>query len=270
MTGPLRAALIGHPVRHSLSPTLHQAAGAACGVAVDYRLIDVPPGGVAEAIARLRAAGLRGINVTAPHKAEATACADRLTDAARAIGVVNTLAFDPDGVLGDNTDGPGFSAALGALPGPRAAVIGAGGAARAVVWALLDAGAARIDVLNRDPERARALCDALDPARARPGPLAATARLAGADLLVVAIPNAGSAALALPFDALAPHARIVGLDYGRRAEPLRRAVGGIRPFSDGLGMLAWQGVLAFARWTGREPPIGPVREALAVAAATAD
>ncbi len=269
----LRAALIGHPVAHSLSPALHRAAGAACGIAVDYDLIDVPPGGVAAAVARLRGAGLAGVNITAPHKAEAAACADRLTPAARAIGVVNTLVFGAE-LLGDNTDGPGFRAALHpatvSAP-PRAVVLGAGGSARAVVWALLDIGCPRVDVLNRTEARARRLCAAFGSPRLRPGPLAdAAARMAGAGLLVDSLPDGAAAALGLPFEALAADARIHGLDYGHRADPLRAAVGGRRPFVDGLSMLAWQGVVAFERWTGVRPPIQPVLDALGMAADAAD
>ncbi len=273
----LRAALIGHPVGHSVSPALHRAAGAACGIAVEYDLVDVPPGAVAAAVSRLRARGLNGINITAPHKAEALASADRLTATARAIGVVNTLVFGPDGVVGDNTDGPGFRAALEAGrrdPAKRSAILlGAGGAARAVAWALLAAGFQRVDVLNRTAQRAADLCVALDngTGRLHPGPLTdASRRMAGADLLVDSLPGGAAVGLGLPFDVLDPAAQIISLDYGRRADPLRRAVDRRRVFGDGLPMLAWQGVFAFARWTGVTPPIRPVLDALRLAADAPD
>lgn len=267
----LRAALIGHPVAHSLSPTLHRAAGAACGIPVDYGLVDVEPGAVVAAVGRLRADGLHGINITAPHKAEALGAVDRLTPAAEAIGVVNTLVFGPDGVLGDNTDGPGFGATLGAAEGERAIVLGAGGAARAVVWALLQAGCGRIDLLNRTPRRAEALCASLADGRLHPGPLAAApALMTDADRLVDTLPGGAAVDLGLPFAALPAHARIHTLDYGQRADPLRRAVADRRPFEDGLAMLAWQGVFAFARWTGTTPAIRPVLDALKLAADASD
>lgn len=275
MTRPerLRVALIGHPVRHSLSPTLHRAAGRACGIDVDYALVDVEPGRVAAAIEGLRSRGLRGVNITAPHKAEAMAAVDRLAPVAAAIGVVNTLVFGPGAVVGENTDGPGFRAAVAdRCPAPRRAlVLGAGGAARAVVWALLDLGCAQVDVLNRTPARADALCAASGDARLRPGALSdAGRRLAGCDLLVDTLPGGRAVGLDLPLDAMAPEGRVESLDYGRRAEPLRRFVGLRRPFGDGLAMLAWQGVFAFARWTGVQPPFAPVFDALEVAADPAD
>lgn len=261
----LRAGLIGHPVAHSLSPHLHRAAGASCGVDVDYRLYDTAPGAVISTLNALRAAGLDGVNVTAPHKAAAAEWVDALTPAARAVGVVNTIVFDGPGgrTLGDNTDVEGFARAVGPLPGPRAVVLGAGGAARAVVRALLDAGA-EVMVANRTVERAAALCDGLDGAR--PVPLsAASSEMAGADLLVDAI-STPLVAAALPFDALAPGARVVTLRYGRSVDSLRAAIAGRRPLTDGLPMLAWQGIAAFERWIDRAPVPAAVFEALRLAA----
>lgn len=258
----LRAGLIGHPVAHSLSPVLHRAAGQSCGIEVEYGLFDVSPADVEARLVSLRAAGLAGVNVTAPHKLAAAQFADALTPAARAVGVCNTLVFGAT-VLGDNTDVEGFARALGPLPGPRAAVFGAGGAARAVVQALLDAGIERVAVVNRTTERAAALRDAFADPRVEVADR--DAAIADADLLVDCLPSP-AALLALPFDRLAPAARIVTLRYGSGAEPLRRAVGDRRPFDDGLAMLAWQGIAAFARWTGQIPAPGAVLDALRVAA----
>lgn len=264
----LRAGLVGHPVAHSLSPALHRAAGLSCGVAVEYALFDVMPGEVERRFAELRAAGLAGVNITAPHKGAAARWADALTPAARAVGACNTLVFGAR-VLGDNTDVEGFARALGPLPGPRAVVLGAGGAARAVVWALLGAGIERVVVLNRTVARAEALRSALDDPRIHLAPAAEAARrLTSADLLVDCLPLAAAAPLeTLPFDRLAPTARIMTLRYGPAADALRRAVGDRRPFDDGLAMLAWQGIAAFTRWTGRIPAPEAVLEALRVAAA---
>lgn len=261
----LRAGLIGHPVAHSLSPPLHHAAGASCGVDVDYELYDTRPDAVGATLSALRAAGLDGVNVTAPHKAAAAAWVDTLTPAARAVGVVNTIVFDGPGgrTVGDNTDVEGFARAVGPLPGPRAVVLGAGGAARAVVRALLDAGAVVV-VANRTVERAAALCAGLSDAQ--PAPLsAAPAAMEGADLLVDTVSEPAVAA-ALPFDALAPGARVMTLRYDRSVDPLRAAIAGRRPLTDGLPMLAWQGIAAFERWTDRTPVPEAVFEALRLAA----
>lgn len=269
----LRAGLIGHPVAHSLSPALHTAAGRACGVQVEYTLHDVVPGEVGEQIDALRAAGLQGINATAPHKAAAYARAEVLTPAARAVGAVNTLIFGEQ-VVGDNTDVEGFARALGPPPGPRAVLIGAGGAARAVVYALQRADVESITVLNRRLNRAEQLVGELDDGRALliAKPLSeAQGAIRGADLLVDCLPPSAAEVVAgLPFDVLSPTARIMTLVYGRNAARLRAAVGRMRAFDDGLGMLAWQGLAAFERWTGRRPPFGPVRDALAMAAARPD
>lgn len=265
MTARLRAGLIGSPVAHSLSPVLHRAAGRSCGVAVEYGLFDVPPSEVEARLAALREAGLAGVNVTAPHKLAAARFAEVLTPAARAVGVCNTLVFG-DAVVGDNTDVEGFARALGPLPGPRAVVFGAGGAARAVVRALLDGGVEQIAVVNRTVARAESLRDAFADRRILVAPGEAADALASADLLVDCLPSP-AALTALPFDRLAADARIVTLRYGSAAEPLRRAVGDRRPFDDGLAMLAWQGIAAFTRWTGRIPTPDAVLAALRVAAA---
>ncbi|MEZ4434293.1 MAG: NAD(P)-binding domain-containing protein [bacterium] len=266
----LRAGLIGRPVAHSFSPTLHRAAGESCGVAVDYRLYDTAPEDVADRLDALRAAGLDGVNITAPHKAAAAAWVERvgaLTPAARAVGVVNTVVFGAPAPIGDNTDVEGFAHALGPVLERRALLVGAGGAARAVARALLDAGV-EVTVVNRTPARAEALRAAMgdDAARVTARGLDAAAdAVAGVELVVDALPTPAIAA-ALPFEATAPGARIVTLRYGPSVEPLRAAVRGRRPFDDGLAMLAWQGIAAFRRWTAREPVPEAVLDALRVAA----
>ncbi|MCB9543574.1 MAG: shikimate dehydrogenase [Myxococcales bacterium] len=244
---------------------LHRAAGQSCGVEVDYGLFDVPPSAVEARLAALREAGLAGVNVTAPHKLAAARFAEVLTPAARAVGVCNTLVFG-EAVVGDNTDVEGFARALGPLPGPRAVVFGAGGAARAVVRALLDDGIEQVVVANRSVARAESLRDAFADRRIAVAPGDPRAALDGADLLVDCLP-APAALTALPFGRLAADARIVTLRYGSTAEPLRRAVGDRRPFDDGLAMLGWQGIAAFTRWTGRIPAPEAVLAALRVAAA---
>ena len=155
--------LIGYPVSHSVSPAMHNAAFDALGLDWRYVPLPVAPGHVGDALRGVRALGLRGINVTVPHKQAVLECLDEmsgnspgatLTDAARAIGAVNTIRVELDGsLLGDNTDARGFIADLrehGVDPaGRRALVVGAGGSARAVVYGLAEAGCAEIVVLNR-------------------------------------------------------------------------------------------------------------------------
>ena len=161
-----RLGVCGWPVAHSRSPAMHEAALAAVGLeGWSYQQLPLPPELFAETVRALPAAGFRGVNVTIPHKQAALALADTASDAAREIGAANTLTFERDGAINaDNTDAPGLIAALGERwdpAGRRVLVLGAGGAARAAVWALLQAGAADVAVWNRTAERARALAGEL-------------------------------------------------------------------------------------------------------------
>ncbi len=266
MIGPLRAALLGHPVDHSLSPVLHGAAGAAVRVAVDYTLVDVLPGHFDEALAACRRDDRHCLNVTAPHKRSAwRACATRLTPAAERTGAVNTLWWADDGWAGDNTDVEGFAALLGAATPGHAVLVGAGGAARAVLDVLGARGVARVDVVNRRPERARELLEGVgrDPAHAHGlGDLATLQP--SADLVVWALPpGAWSGEAAVDWRTCPPGCRVLHLAYGAPAATLlsaARAAGLVA--EDGLVMLAAQGLAAFARWTGLRPPGAPVVAAL--------
>src|SRR3954466_6758315 len=152
------AGVLGYPVAHSRSPAMHNAAFAALGLDWHYVKLPVPPELFEETVRALPGSGYRGANVTIPHKLAALALADSATEAARKIGAANTLTFGADGIEADNTDAGGFLDALGESPaGRRALVLGAGGAARAVVWALAQAGAAEVLLWNRTRERAEAL-----------------------------------------------------------------------------------------------------------------
>ncbi len=156
-----RLGVLGWPVAHSRSPAMQNAALEAAGLGDwRYQLLPVPPALFAETVRALPRAGFRGANVTIPHKEAALALAAAASPSARAIGAANTLTFGRDGdVYADNTDAPGLIATLPFDPAGRSAlVLGAGGSARAVVWALLDAGAAEVRVWNRTPDRARRLC----------------------------------------------------------------------------------------------------------------
>ena len=152
--------MIGDPVRHSLSPILHNAAFRACDLDWVYLAMEVRAGNGAAALRAMRTLGLGGMSVTMPHKADVAAAVDRLSPVARRLGAVNCVRWDGDELVGENTDGAGFLRSLaedaGFDPsGRRCLVVGAGGAARAVVLALAEAGALEVGVLNRSADRAR-------------------------------------------------------------------------------------------------------------------
>jgi shikimate dehydrogenase len=257
----VRLGVVGWPVAHSRSPAIQNAALRAAGlIGWRYQLLPVPPELLSETVAALPGAGFRGTNVTIPHKPAALALATDPSPRARAIGAANTLTFGPgDEIAADNTDAP---ALVEALPRPArgasALILGAGGSARAAVWALLDAGA-DVRVWNRTPDRAAALCAELGgtPVRAA----------AGADILVncTAVGLDGSDSLAgLPVgpDALSDYGCVVDLVYGATTTALiaaaRRAQ---RPTVDGLELLVGQGALSFELFTDRAAPRAVMREA---------
>ena len=245
---------------------MHNAALAEVGL-YDWRYQHLPvaPGVLAETVAGLPAAGFAGANVTIPHKEAALALADDATDVAREIGAANTLTFDGGRVLADNTDAPGLIAALGAgVEGRRALVLGAGGSARAVAWALREEGAAEVMVWSRSPARTEGLARDLDVRPVlHPQP---------ADLLVNCTPVGladdgdlqGVAALKeleLEADEVDTYASVVDL-VPRADTPLLRAARarGVDTV-DGLEVLVHQGALSFERWTGRPAPLAVMRQA---------
>ena len=161
------AGVLGFPVAHSRSPAIQNAAFRELGLDWRYVKLPVPPELFDETVRALPGSGYRGANVTIPHKRAALALADVRTPAAEAIGAANTLMFADGTIEAGNTDAPGFLAALGEDPtGKRALVLGAGGAGRAVAWALREAGAAEVAVWNRTPESAEALSAELGVSRA--------------------------------------------------------------------------------------------------------
>jgi shikimate dehydrogenase len=265
------AAVIGHPVAHSLSPAIHNAAFAACGLDWTYVAFDVAPGEADQAVAAMRALGLGGLSVTMPHKEDVARAVDRLSPAAAALGAANTVVPVDDGLLGDSTDGAGFVDALrldhGYDPaGRRCVVIGAGGAARAVVLALAGAGAAAVAVVNRTPERGERAA-ALAGERGRVVALGeAAGEVAAADLVVNATPlgMAGVADDALAVDPAWLRAGQVVADLvyrPRRTLLLRAADERGAHVVDGLGMLVHQAAHQFRLWTGVEPPVDAMRDA---------
>ena len=255
------AAVVGDPVRHSLSPVLHNAAFEALDLDWVYVAMAVPAGGGAGAVAAMHALGIDGLSVTMPLKHEVVGAVDRLTGVAERLQAVNTIGRRGPEVVGDNTDGAGFIDALrhdeGFEPsGRRCLVVGAGGAARAVVVALAGAGAAEVIVVNRTLERAEAAAALADGA-ARVG----VAGDAGeADLIVNATPvgMAGVDDGALPLDPanLGGGQLVVDLVYHPLITPLMEAArtrGAAA--TNGLGMLIHQAAHAFRIWTAEEPPL---------------
>lgn len=245
------AGVLGHPVAHSRSPAMHNAAFRELGLDWHYVKLPVPPELFEETVRALPGSGYRGANVTIPYKVAALALADTATPAARAIGAANTLTFDPEGAIeAENTDAGGFLAALDEpVSGRTALVMGAGGAARAVVWALVEGGA-DVSIWNRTPERADELA-AMFRARAvyRPEP---------ADIVV----NATSVGLhegTLPLDGLEHPEVAVELVYGSATPFGEWAQQGGSRLVDGLEILVRQGALSFTRWTGAEAPLEAMR-----------
>jgi shikimate dehydrogenase len=258
-----RLGVLGWPVAHSRSPAIQNAALDAAGLTGwRYQLLPVAPALLSETVAALAPAGFRGANVTIPHKQAALALAHERSARALAIGAANTLTFTPDGTISaENTDAPALIAALPfAVAGRSALVLGAGGSARAAVWALLDAGAAQVCVWNRGADRARALSDQLG---ATPVTSAAPA-----DLLVnctsVGLAGSPPAFDALPVGAvdLTGYGCVVDLVYApRETELIRAARARSVATVDGLELLVGQGALSFTLFTGRRAPVAQMRAA---------
>jgi shikimate dehydrogenase len=268
LSGKARVAgVFGWPVGHSKSPRLH-------GYWLDHYKIDgayvplpVMPDDFASALRALPRLGFAGANVTLPHKEAALAGVDRADPLARRIGAVNTIVVAADGTLeGGNTDGfgfienlrqgaPGFDAAAGPV-----AVLGAGGAARAVIAALIDAGAPEIRVVNRSPERAERLIEALGGPCTLVAWAERAAALDGAALLVnaTALGMTGQAALDLALDRLPPEALVNDIVYAPPETALLRAAKRRgNPTVDGLGMLLHQARPGFRAWFGVDPEVTP-------------
>jgi shikimate dehydrogenase len=276
---PARLAVLGWPVAHSASPQMHQAALDALGIDVRYIRLEVEPGGIAGAFARMRELGFIGCNVTVPHKFDALAHCDEVHPEARFLGAVNTVRFDPDATRGFNTDGPGFARAIGEdfgvpLAGLRVAIAGAGGGAgQAIASQCALAGVAKLVLVNRSLEKL--------------GPMTARLRESGAVMEMTAlsfddpslaeqcrdcdlIVNTSSVGLkegdppVLTAACLKPGQMVYDTIYQPPVTPLL-ALGascGCRT-SNGLSMLLHQGVLAFQLWFPQSDPLEVMRAALA-------
>ncbi|MEQ8604928.1 MAG: shikimate dehydrogenase [Marivibrio sp.] len=274
MSALRRAGVLGWPIEHSLSPVIHGLWLKRFGIAGRYERVAVEPERfAAETLRLLQEQGWRGMNVTAPHKEAAVRVVDRLDAAAERIGAVNTVVACADGrVEGRNTDLYGFrrnleTAAGWERVGRRAAVvIGAGGASRAVVCALLDLGFKEVRILNRTVEKARALRDDLSVKEGmRLAPLSmdwAAPAMEGADLLVntTSLGMTGRGPLDLPLDPLPREAFVTDIVYAPlETDLLTRARARGHAVVDGLGMLLHQAVPGFEAWF--EPPEPPAVDA---------
>lgn len=254
------AGVVGWPVAQSRSPRLHGYWLARHGIDGAYVPLPVAPADLGAAVRGLRAAGFAGLNVTLPHKEAMVALCDHVLDAGRRAGAVNTIVFGPDGIIGTNTDGAGFAANLQAhgvdpSAGP-ALLLGAGGAARAIAAALLDAGVA-VTVANRSEERAAALAVALPGVAVLPWEQRASA-LGDHALLVntTSLGMAGQGALECPLDWAPPSMAVADIVYAPPVTPLlaEAAARGLRTVG-GLGMLLHQAVAGFSMWFGVTPVV---------------
>ncbi len=263
-----RLAVLGQPVGHSRSPAMQNAALAELGLAADwsYEAIEVAPGDFAARVRAMAEEGFVGANVTIPHKLAALELADEASAAARAIGAANTLSLEAGRIAAENTDAAGMLGAIGtSTAGMRALVMGAGGSARAAVWALTSEGA-EVEVWNRTAARARLLADELG---------AKTTERPSTDAYDVLV-NATSVGMGaathlqaemlkeLPVDAdfLRERQIVVDLAYGAAETELVRAARqhGAKAV-DGLEVLVHQGAASLRIWTGMEPPIETMRRA---------
>jgi shikimate dehydrogenase len=276
-------AVLGHPVAHSLSPVMQNAALAEMGLDGVYLAFDVPPQRLGDALRGMAAAGVGGVNLTIPLKEHAPPLLDWLSPEAERIGAVNTVRFAEGRLEGHNTDAPGFLQSLRSLDfdpaGKHCVVLGAGGSARAVAVALLSAGAV-VTLANRTEERAHELARVLnegagDGSEARPEAVSVTPMeaealeraLAAAELLVnttsVGMTPHADAPPPVPTTALHPRLLVYDLIYNPAETRLLAAARecGART-CNGVSMLAHQGALALEIWTGRPAPVATMERVL--------
>lgn len=259
-------AVIGDPVAHSLSPVIHNAAFAHLGLDWVLVALPVPDGAAPAAVQGIRALGIRGTSVTMPHKAAVIAELDELTHDARRLGAVNCVTRSGDRLIGDNTDGAGFVAGLVHdfdfdPAGASCVVLGAGGAARAVVLALARAGAASVRVVGRTPANVAA---AAELAGER-GAVGTPDSVDSADLIVNATPVGMGDGAALPCDPerIGAGQIVADLVYHPLTTPLVSAAlrRGARS-ANGVSMLVHQAAVAFTHWTGEDAPVEAMYDAV--------
>jgi shikimate dehydrogenase len=280
ITGTTRVVgVLGYPVRHSLSPDMHNAAFDMLDMDWCYLPFEVAPDALAAAVRGLAALGVVGANLTIPHKRAVVAHLDEVRGDAEITRSVNTVHFHQDRTIGYSTDGDGFLAAVGTLGidprGLHAVLLGAGGSAVAIAVALARAGAAWITVANRTEERAQGLAE-LVGSRVSGGismaavpwhPEAIGEALRGANLLVnatsVGMKGKAEQTLPVPMEALEPSLAVYDIVYTPLETALVRAARerGCRALG-GAGMLVHQGAISFRIWTGVEPPVETMEKAL--------
>lgn len=277
ITGKTRiVGLFGHPVSHTLSPLMHNAAFAALNLPYAYLPFAVEPARLADGVQAIRALDLRGVNVTIPHKEQVMHFLDQVTPEAELIGAVNTIVNDNGILTGHNTDGAGFVKSLEetgqtGLTNNYALILGTGGAARAVAISLALRGVSRIVIAGRTLDKAREItavisekiCDkcasVFDIQSAK-----LSDELAQADIIINATPVGMYPKHEIPppvdVSVCHPGALVCDLVYNPRDTSLLKAArhNGLATLS-GIGMLIWQGALAFELWTGQRPPVELMR-----------
>ncbi|MGV6820858.1 MAG: shikimate dehydrogenase [Parvularcula sp.] len=278
VTGPAKVGVVGHPIAQSLSPRIHNGWMTAAGIKGDYIAIDGEERGFAETVKACQGSGYRGLNVTIPYKGEALALADCATDRANRIGAANLLVFSDDGILADNTDAEGFKTALlNAGWHPRtgtARILGAGGAAPAILFALQTLGFQRLEITNRSPSKAIILADRFDNVHIVDW-FEKDSGLDQVDLLVNAtsLGMVGMPSLDADLSSLPSHAAVVDIvttppETALLAQARRRGL-----FTqNGIPMLVYQAVPSFFAWFGRAPeqPAAMIDELAARAQPTDD
>jgi shikimate dehydrogenase len=272
-----RVVLIGHPVAHSLSAAMQQAAFDAAGIDAKYELLDTPLAQLAEAIDAVRGDDYLGANVTIPHKERVVPMVDRLTDEAHATGAVNTITREGKRLVGHNTDVPGFKKALDALVGrqkmPKSAVVlGAGGGARAVVYGLITEGFQRIVVFNRHLHRAEGLVKhfrrsaAHMELRAMPWHESVIEAELSKTKVLINTTSVGlnSDVTPIPGELMPPDLLVLDLIYIPRETRLLREARSASAAATMNGdlMLLHQGAAAFQLWTGQAAPLDLMRQHL--------
>ena len=270
-------AVLGQPVRHSLSPVMHNAALEALGLDAVYLALEVAPDRLPAALTGLAALGFGGVNCTIPHKEAAFRLVDRRDPSADLVGAVNTIQFTPEGTVGHNTDGYGVQEALReafgtTIPGTRFAIIGCGGAGRGIALHLARHGAASLVLWNRTPGRAEGLAKEVAALGAGPRVSVISDFTAGRDAfrsssVVVQCTSSGMKPgdeSPVPADAFHPGQSLLDTIYVSPETPSMRAARSVGARAvNGLGMLLHQGARALEIWTGLPAPVEVMRRALA-------
>lgn len=269
-----RLAVLGYPISHSRSPVMHTAALAELGLAAEwtYEAIEVAPENFTDVVDSLPGDGFAGVNVTLPHKVAALAVAERASSAATAIGAANTLSFADGTTAAGNTDAAGIVAALPGPPaGARALVMGAGGSARAAIWALREAGA-EVSVWNRTAVKAQSLSQEFGVTHAEAPATASFDVIVNATTVGMKTASGGQPLgergnddlkrLPIDADGLNVSQTVVDLVYGPQETALITAARARRATAiDGLEVLVRQGAASLELWTGRPAPLEVMRRA---------